>query len=45
MRPGAVVIGLERVELSLEIARVPKRRLIEKLSTDGAGQPLDERVR
>lgn len=45
MRTSVVVISLEQVELSLEIARGPERRPVEKLSADRSDQPLDERLR
>lgn len=41
----AVVIDTERVQLVLEIKRIPEERTIEILATQGADQPFDERMR
>lgn len=45
MRSRRVVVLLEKKELSLKIASVPERNVIEELTADRPDQPLDERVR
>jgi hypothetical protein len=45
VRALAVVVAHEVGELSLEICRGPKGRLVENLASDGSDEPLDGRVR
>jgi tetratricopeptide (TPR) repeat protein len=45
MRALAIVIAHEVGELPLEVRRRPEGHLVEELASDGADEPLDERVR
>ena len=40
-----VVVGPEIIKLSRQIKRIPERRVIKMLTSDGADNPLDKRVR